>query len=102
MSRLTWGGTAEPVSRDQNLRHERGHGPLDFSYSADHKQDLQPYSVDLYPCYMCDHTLQYSYFCVNFTVFTSPCGTSYYKHVMFNGYAIIFLSNIDFSCFVIR
>ena len=26
MSRLTWDGTAEPISRDQILRHARGQG----------------------------------------------------------------------------
>ena len=57
MSRLTWDGTAEPVSRDQILRHERGQGNIHFSCSADHEQDWQPYPVDPYSCYMCDHTV---------------------------------------------
>ena len=57
MSRLTRDGTAEPVSRDQILRHERGLGNIPFSCSADHVQDWQPYPVDPYPCcYMRDHT----------------------------------------------
>ena len=58
MSRLTWDGTAEPVSREQLLRRERGQGNIKLSCSADHKQDWQPYSVDPYSCYMfmCDHT----------------------------------------------
>ena len=53
---MTRDGTAEPVSRDQILRHERGQGNIHFSCSADHEQDWQPYPVD--PCsrYMCDHT----------------------------------------------
>ena len=55
MSRLTLDGTAEPVSRDQILRHERGQGNIHFSCSADHVQDWQPYPVDPYSCYMCDH-----------------------------------------------
>ena len=38
MSRLTRDGTAEPVSRDQILRHERGQGNIHFSCSADHEQ----------------------------------------------------------------
>ena len=47
MSRLTRNGTAEPVSRDQILRHEqRGQGNIHFSCSADHEQDWQPYMVD--------------------------------------------------------
>ena len=56
MSRLTRDGTAEPISRDQILRHERGQGNIHFSCSADHVQDWQPYPVDPYSCYMCDHT----------------------------------------------
>ena len=39
MSRLTRDGTAEPVSRDQILRHERGQGNINFPCSADHEQD---------------------------------------------------------------
>ena len=56
MSRLARDGTAEPVSRDQILRHESGQGNIHFSCSADHVQDWQPYPVDPYSCYMCDHT----------------------------------------------
>ena len=60
MSRLTWDGTAEPVSRDQILRRERGQGNIDFPCSADHEQDWQPYPVDPCPYYnMCDHTYTY-------------------------------------------
>ena len=51
MSRLTRDGTAEPVSRDQILRHVRGQGNINFSCSADHEQNWQPYPVD--------HTLLY-------------------------------------------
>ena len=56
MGRLTRGGIAEPVSRDQILRHERGQGNIYFPCSADHEQDWRPYPVDTYSCYMCDHT----------------------------------------------
>ena len=56
MSRLARDGTAEPVSRDQTLRHERGQGSIHFLCSADHEQDWQPYPVDPYSCYMCYHT----------------------------------------------
>ena len=56
MSRLTRDGTAEPVSRDQILRHERGQGNIHFPCSADHVQDWQPYPVDPCSSYMCDHT----------------------------------------------
>ena len=39
MSRLTRDGTAEPVSRDQILRRERGQENNNFPCSADHEQD---------------------------------------------------------------
>ena len=48
MSRLTRDGTAEPVSRDQILRHALGRGNIHFPCSADHEQDWQPYPVDPY------------------------------------------------------
>ena len=56
MSRLTLDGTAEPVSRDQFFRRARGQGDICFPCSADHVQDWQPYPVDPYSCYLCDHT----------------------------------------------
>ena len=56
MSRLTRDGIAEPVSRDQILRRKRGQGNINFPCSADHVQDWQPYPVDPYSCYVCDHT----------------------------------------------
>ena len=43
MSKLTRDGTAEPVSRDQTVRHVRGQGNNNFPFSADHEQDWQPY-----------------------------------------------------------
>ena len=48
ISRLTRDGTAEPVSRDQILRRERGQEKVYFPCSADREQDWQPYQVDLY------------------------------------------------------
>ena len=48
MSRLTRDGTAEPGSRDQILKRERGQGNIHFTCSADHVQDWQPYPVDPY------------------------------------------------------
>ena len=51
MSRLTRDGMAEPVSRDQILRRERGQGNVHFPFSADHEQDWQPYPVDPILCY---------------------------------------------------
>ena len=56
MSRLTRDGRAEPVSRDQILRHARGQGNIHFSLLADHEQDWQPYPVDLYSAICDDHT----------------------------------------------
>ena len=55
MSRLARDGTAEPVSRDQILRRERGQG------SADHEQDWHPYPVDPYSCYICVTIMTYLY-----------------------------------------
>ena len=46
MSRLTRDRTAEPVSRDQILRRERGQGNIHISCSADHEQDWQFYPFD--------------------------------------------------------
>ena len=35
---------------------QRGQGNIHFPCSADHEQDWQPFPVDPYFCYMCDHT----------------------------------------------
>ena len=48
VSRLTRDGTAEPVSRDQILRRERGQGNVRIPCSADLEQDWKPYPVDPY------------------------------------------------------
>ena len=61
MGRLTRDGTTEPVSRDLILKRERGQGNIIFPCSADHEQDWQPYPVDSYSCYMCDHTYLHTY-----------------------------------------
>ena len=46
MSKLTRDGTAEPVSRDQILRRERGQRKIHFPCSAtDHEQYWQPCPV---------------------------------------------------------
>ena len=42
MSGLTRDGTAEPISRDQTLRRERGRGNMHFPSLAGHEQDWQP------------------------------------------------------------
>ena len=66
MTRLTRDGAAEPVSRDQILRHEREQANVQFPCSADHEQDRQPYPFDPYPFVICDddtyiHTLPILY-----------------------------------------
>ena len=61
MRRLTRDGTAEPVSRDQILRHARGQGNIHFPCSADHEQDWQPYPVDPYSAICYDHTVHTSH-----------------------------------------
>ena len=62
MSRLARDGTAEPVSRDQILRHARGQGNVNFPCSADdHEQDWQPYPVDPYSAICDDHTYIHAY-----------------------------------------
>ena len=61
MSRLTRDGTAEPVSRDQILRHARGQENINFPCSADHEQDWQPYPVDPYSAICDDHTYIHTY-----------------------------------------
>ena len=61
MSRLTRDGTAEPVSRDQILRHARGQGNIHFPCSADHEQDWQPYPLDPYSAICDDRTYIHTY-----------------------------------------
>ena len=61
MSKLTRDGMAEPVSRDQILRHARGQGNIPFPCSADHEQDWQPYPVDPYSAICDDHTYIHTY-----------------------------------------
>ena len=56
MSRLTRDGTAEPNSRDQTLRRERGQGKSYIPCSAHHEQDWQPYPVDAQSAESDDHT----------------------------------------------
>ena len=58
VSRLMRDGTAEPVSRDQILRRERGQEKVHFPYSADHERDWQPCPVDPYSAICDDHTLK--------------------------------------------
>ena len=46
ISRLTRDRTAEPISRDQIFRLERGQGNIHFPCSADLEEDCQRYPVD--------------------------------------------------------
>ena len=71
MSRLTRDGTAEPVSRDQILRHARGQGNIHFPCSADHEQDWQPYPVDPYSAICDDRTYIHTY--IHTSKITSCC-----------------------------
>ena len=54
------GRTAEPVSRDQILRRERGQRNIIFPCSADHEQNWQPYLVDPSLAIYNDHTYSIS------------------------------------------
>ena len=65
MSRLTRDETAEPVSRDQIYGRERGQGNINFLCSVDHEQSWQPYPVDPYSCYICDHIHYQVYIAAN-------------------------------------
>ena len=56
MSKLTRDGTAEPVSRDQILRHARRQGNIHFPCLAGHEQGWQPYPVDPYSAICDDYT----------------------------------------------
>ena len=69
MSRLTRDGTAETVSRDQILKRNRVQGNIHFPCSAEHEQDWQPYPVDPYSCYTCDHTSIHIRGCQSVTYF---------------------------------
>ena len=61
MGRLTRDETAEPVSRDQILRHARGNENINFPCSADHEQDWQPYPIAPYSAICDDHTYIHTY-----------------------------------------
>ena len=61
MSRLRRDGTAEPVSRDQILRHAQGQGNIHSPCSVDHEQDWQPYQVDPYSDICDDRTYIHTY-----------------------------------------
>ena len=81
MSRLMRDGTAEPVSRDQILRHARGQGNIHFPCSADHEQDWQPYPVDPYSAICDGHTYIHAY-----THTHTHTHTHTYTYVQFNKY----------------
>ena len=101
MSRLTRDGTAEPVSRDQILRHARGQGDIIFLCSADHEQDWQPYPVDPYSAICDDHIVcsgQVGDFFFPLSVFyispriPSICRCMYYERYHF--YLLLMLSQM--------
>ena len=75
MSRVTRDWTAEPVSRDQILRHAWGQGNIHFPCSADHEQDWQPHPVDPYSAICDDHTYIHTYICV-ISIIDPPSGGS--------------------------
>ena len=75
MSRLTRDGTAEPVSRDQILRHVRAQGNIPFPCSADHEHDWKPYPVDPYSAICDDHAYIHTY-CFKITGVANRIGTS--------------------------
>ena len=56
MTRLTPDETAEPVSRVQIFRRERGQVNIHFPCSVDREQDWQPYPVDPYSVTCDDYT----------------------------------------------
>ena len=85
MSRLTRDGTAEPVPRDPILRHARGQGNVQFSCSADHEQDWQPYPVDPYSAICDDHT---------YILHTSRCAGYLLDHSGENPYVKIRMSSV--------
>ena len=60
MSRLTRDGTAEPVSRDQILRHARGQGNIIFPVQLTTSR-IGNYPVDLYSAVCDDHTYIHTY-----------------------------------------
>ena len=59
MSRVPRDGTAEPVLQDQISLREWGQGNIHFPHLADHKQDWQPYPVDLHSA-ICDDYIIHS------------------------------------------
>ena len=78
MSRLTRDGTAKNVSRCQTRRRERGQGSIVFLCSPDNEQDWQPYPVDPYFCYMCDHiSLQVNFYVASNTLYSSRADRAY-------------------------
>ena len=73
MSRLMRDGTAEPVSRDQILRLERGRqGNIHFPCSADLEQDCQRVTRLILTLAICDdHTYIHAYY-INRHADTTP------------------------------
>ena len=82
MIRPTQDGTAEPVSRDQILRHARGQGNINFPCSADHEQDRQLYPVGPYSAIFDDHYIHtyilhtYIHTYIHISIIDPPSGGS--------------------------
>ena len=89
MSRLTRDGTAEPVSRDQILRHVRGQGNINFPCSADHEEDWQPCPVNPYSAISYDHTYihtcMYQFLCLSFSTPAIIISNMCYTHSSIGG-----------------
>ena len=48
------------LARPNSMSQTRGQGNINFPCLADHEQNWQPYPVDPYSCYMCDHTYSHA------------------------------------------
>ena len=100
MSRLTRDWTAEPVSRDQILRHTRGQGNAHFPCSADHEQDWQPYPVDPYSAICNDHTYIYVMIIHTYTYSAKNNDYSFYsKYILDTAHRILNPSKYQISMF---
>ena len=62
--------TAEPVSRDQTVRRQRGQENIHSPCSADHKKEWQPYPADPFSAIFDTYIHQYS----SSALHTEPCG----------------------------
>ena len=100
-SRLTTrDGTAEPVSRDQILRRQRGQGKIpSSSCSADHEQDWLPYlliqhvmSMCVYVCVLSSHLFWTSGLVCGYASVTREKGHTGFLHLSSAVLALIFVA----------